>query len=153
MLTPDNIIVSFVAPDTFEPVVGAPTNDNVYQVLRTVVGLLQSICYQIIQDSLSGLIESEAKYRDWSGHAFDRLETADKDEYDPNMPSNPDIGKRSQCKDVFKAKKACPLLISTAHRFACLSILSVVEETWVSELEDSDTYLIVCQKRLCLTTS
>ena len=95
MLTPDDIIVSFAAPDTFEPVVGAPTDDNVYQVLQTVVFLLQSICYQRSQDSLSGLIESEAKYRDRFGHAFYHLETADKNEYDTNMSKNLEIEERS----------------------------------------------------------
>ena len=48
------------------------------------------------------------------------------------MPSNTDIVKRSQREAIFK--------VSTTDRSAHLFILSVVEETWVSKIEDADTY-------------
>ena len=73
---------------------GDPTDDDVDQIRRTVIGLLQSFRYQGSQDSLSGLNKSEEKYRARLGHAFDRLKTADKYDYDPHMTSKPDIGER-----------------------------------------------------------
>ena len=56
------------------------------------------------------------------------------------MPSKPDIGERRQREAVFAATKARSLIVSTADRSARLFIISIVEETWFSELKDANTY-------------
>ena len=144
MSTPDEII-SYLSAATadanaFESLVGAPTDNNVERIRSTIVGLLQSFRYHGSQDSLSGLINPYARYLARYSHAFDRLDTSDADDYNPHMPIKPEFGKRSRCEAVFAAQKARYLLVSTADRYACLFIFSGVEETWVSEIEDSDTY-------------
>ena len=85
--------------------------------------------YHRIQDSLSGLIESDAKYMDRFGHAFDCLETAGKGNYESHMTSKTEIGEHSRREAIFEAKKAHSLLVSTANRPTRLFILSAIEET------------------------
>ena len=141
MSTPEEIIVSFATTaDAFEPVVGAPNENNFERIHSTFVDLLQSFRYQGRQNSLSDLIKLEAKHRAWLSHDFNRLETADRDDYYPNITSNLDIGKRRRRKAVFEAKKVRSLLVSTIDHSARLFILFIVAETWVSKLEDADTY-------------
>ena len=110
-----------------------PTNKDVEQICRTVVSLIQSFHCHVIQDSLYGLIELEAKFRARFVHAFDCLETANEYDYNPNMSSKPDIGEHSRREAVFESKRARYLLVSTANRSICIFILSIVEETWVRE--------------------
>ena len=73
-------------------------------------------------------------------HVFDCLETADVDNYDPNMQINPEIGDGSPREAIFESRKARFLLVSTADRSARLFIISIVEEKWFSELKDANTY-------------
>ena len=76
----------------------------------------------------------------WFDHAFNHFETADVDNYGLHMPRNPEIGERIRCEAIFEDKKYRSLFISTADRSTHLFILSIFKETWVSELEDADTY-------------
>ena len=74
------------------------------------------------------------------GHAFDRLETAGKGNYESHMTSKTEIGEHSRREAIFEAKKAHSLLVSTANRPTRLFILSAIEETWVSYLEGANAY-------------
>ena len=94
MSTPDEIIASLTtAASAFEPVVSAPTDNDVERKLVisapkdndveriycTIVNILQRFCYHGSQESLSVIIESEAQYVAQFGHTFDCLETSDTD--------------------------------------------------------------------------
>ena len=76
MLTPDEIIASFAAASAFNPMIGTPTDNDVDKIRRNIVNFLQSFRYHRIQDSLSGLIDMEARYFAPFSHAFDCLDTA-----------------------------------------------------------------------------
>ena len=135
MLTPDDIIASFAAAAVaFDPVIGAPTDYDVKRIHCNVVNFLQSFCFHGSQDILSGLINPEARYLVRFSNAFNRFDTADADNYDPHIPSNTEIGERSQREAIFEAKKSQSLLVYTANRSARLFILFVVEETWVHKI-------------------
>ena len=89
MSTSEEIFNAFTsAADTFDPVVGAPTNANVEFICRAVAVLLESFHYHGKQDRFSGLIKLEAKYNSCLCHAFNRPEDIDVDDYELNMPSN-----------------------------------------------------------------
>ena len=57
--------------------VGAPTDNDVEWIRRTVVNLLHIFRYHWSQDILSGLINVEAHYLARYGHALDRLKMAE----------------------------------------------------------------------------
>ena len=56
------------------------------------------------------------------------------------MTIKPEIGEHIQRKTIFEANTERSLLVSTADHSDRLFILSVAEETWVREIEDSVTY-------------
>ena len=105
----------------------------------TVVNLLQSFHLHGSRGSLFGLIKLEVRYFAWFGHAFKCLETAEADKYNPHMLSNPAISKSSQRDSVFEAGKDRSLLVSTVNCSARLFVLSLIEETWVSNLKYAAT--------------
>ena len=87
MSTLEEISNAFAAAaDTFEPVVGDLTDVDVKHIRCTIVELLQSFHYHGNHDSLSGLINLEAKYTSHFFHAFVRLEDIDANDYNPNIP-------------------------------------------------------------------
>ena len=140
MSTLDEISTAFAAADTFEPVVGAPTNVNVERIWCAVVKLIHIFHYHEKHDSLSGLTKPEAKYTSRFGHVFDRLGDIITNDYNPNMPSDPNNQDMRKKEGILKAQKSRAILVAIsdaeAHRF----ILAVMEETWVIYIEDLDTY-------------
>ena len=94
MSIPDEIIAN-TDSNAFGLVVGAPTDNNVEQICRTVINFPQSFSYHGIQVRLSRIIEFQTKHRYRFVHAFDCLEMSDAENYDPNMKSKPEIGKCS----------------------------------------------------------
>jgi hypothetical protein len=58
---------------TFPPILGQPTNDDVKQLRKSLMNLLQSIDIAGGTDSLSGLINEATDYLAVYGHPFDPL--------------------------------------------------------------------------------
>ena len=141
MSTSDEIFTALAAAsDIFELVVGAPTDADVERIRCAVVKILQSFHNHGKNDILSGLIELEAKYTSCFVHAFDRLEEIYAKNYDPNMPSDPNNQDMQKQDGIFKAKKARAILIIIINAEVCQLILAVVEETWVIQIKDPNTY-------------
>ena len=141
MSTLDEISNAFAAAvDIFKPVVGAATDDNVERIRRAVAELLHIFHYHGKHNSLSGLINPEVKYTSRFGHAFDRVEDIDADDYDPEILSDPNNQDTRKREGIFKAQNIRAILVAMTNAEARRFILAVVEETWVIELEDPDTY-------------
>ena len=114
MTSQDEISSAFTAAtEAFEPVVGAPSDDDIERVRRTIINLLQSFHFHGSKDSLSGLIKLKARYKSRYGHTFDRLEAIDQYDYDPDMPNEPKPIERARRESIFEAKKARSVLVSS----------------------------------------
>ena len=125
---------------TFEPISGAPDDDDVERLRRTIVETLQSFNFYGAKDNLSGIVDSDAVYRKRFDHTFDRMEDIAAKDYDDTIPADAKPNEVRRLEALFKAKKARAALVSTAERATKQFILSAVESTWVAELEDPDTY-------------
>lgn len=76
----------------FEPISGAPTDDDIECIHCSVVNLLQGFRYRGTKDSLFGLVDNNASYHRHYGHSFNRLQDADATNYNESIPLDVSAG-------------------------------------------------------------
>ena len=139
-MTPKEIGAKFAhALNNFEPITRQPSGIDLTRLREAVTPLLLQIPYDETSavHNLIGLIQPEAAYFACYGKAFP--EPTRVGAYDPNIDNNAMFVVRARLEAAHKAKRANRDTFETARRETTQSVLAVVADTWVREIQDIDS--------------
>ena len=135
--------------DQFDPTAGQPPDSDLTRIQEAVAPLLLHIPYDETGavHSLIGLIRPEAAYAARYDAAFPEL--ARVGSYDPSIDDNATAVVRACTEAAHKAKRTDCATYETLRRETAQFVLSVVADTWVREIRDTETiYTKVAPKDL-----
>ena len=139
-MTPEEIVAKFAhSLEQFEPIAGQPSNSDPTRIRLVVTPLLLEIPYDETGAvyNLIGLISSEAAYIARYGAAFPK--PARVGAYDPSINDNTTVVVRARTEAAHKAKRTDRTNYETVRRETAQFILTVLNDTWVRELRDTET--------------
>ena len=139
-MTPKDIVAKFVhALDNFEPIIGQPSDTDLTRLREAVAPLLMQIPYgkTVAVHNLIGLIRPKAAYVARYGEAFPIPKRVGA--YDPDINDGATDVVCAILEAAHKAKRADRATFETARRETTQFVLAVVADTWVRELQDTDS--------------
>ena len=149
-MNPEEIVAKFAnSLKQFELIAGQPSDTNLTRIREVVAPLLLQIHYDETGavHNLIGLIWTEAAYITRCGTAL--LEPMRVVVYDATIDDDASAVVRARTEALHKAKRADRATYEKLQRETAQFILAVVDNTWVSELRDTDTlYTYVAPKAL-----
>ena len=139
-MTPEEIVAKFAhALNNFEPITGQPSDTELTRLQEAVAPLLLQILYDETgaKQNLIGLIRPKAAYVACYGEAFpDPKRVRD---YNPDIDNNATAVVRARLEAAHKVKCADRATFETARRETTQFVIAVVADTWVRELQDTDS--------------
>jgi hypothetical protein len=141
-MTPDAITLLFKeARDTFPPIEGKPTDDDLLSIRETLLPILMEIPFDLLGGvhSLVGLLTETTRYAaDHGGNAFVipiRLPL-----YDGSIADDATTVIRIRSEAAHKARLDDYASYEAAERGAAKFLRDSVEEVWYNDLKNSDTF-------------
>jgi hypothetical protein len=141
-MTPDAITLLFKeARDTFPPIEGKPTDDDLLSIQETLLPILMKIPFDLLGGvhSLIGLLTETTRYAaDHGGNAFaipTRLPL-----YDGSIADNATTVVRVRAEAAHKARLNDFATYEAAKRGAAKFLRDSVDEVWYNDLKDADTF-------------
>ena len=142
MATPEEIHTLFAeALAAFEPIVGQPSDADLFRLREAISPILLNIPYDMVNggaDNLVGLIMPTATYVAIYEKEFDRPKPLKS--YDDTIDEKATNVTRARAENIHRAKLADYGNYVAAERNTRDFILRAVEDTWVRELRDPDTF-------------
>ena len=149
-MTPEEILAKFAhALDNFDPITVQLSDTDLTRLREAVTPLLLQIPYDktVIVHNLINLIRPEAAYLARYGEAF--TDPTRVGAYDPNIDDDTTTVVRARLEAAHKAKRSDRATFETARKETTQFVLAVVADTWVRELQDTDSlYTVVGLKDL-----
>jgi hypothetical protein len=141
-MTPNAITLLFKeARDTFPPLEGKPTDDDLQAIRETLLPILMEIPYDLLRGvhSLTAIIMDGVRYAaDHGGNAFKppaRLPL-----YDSSIADDATTVVRVRAEAAHKARLDDYASFEAAERGAAKFLRDVVDEVWYNDLKDADTF-------------
>ena len=142
MATPEEIRTLFAeALAAFEPIVGQPTDTDLFRLREVLSPLLLNIPYDMVNggaDNMVGIIMPKATYVSIYDREFTRPKPLKA--YDDGIDEKASNVVRARAENLHKARLADYANYVAAERNTRDFILRVVEDTWVRELRDANTF-------------
>ena len=142
MATPEEIHTLFAeALAAFEPIVGQPTDTDLFRLREVLSPLLLNIPYDMVNggaDNMVGIIMPKATYVSIYDREFTRPKPLKA--YDDGIDEKASNVVRARAENLHKARLADYANYVAAERNTRDFILRVVEDTWVRELRDANTF-------------
>ena len=127
--------------DTFEPISGQPTDEDLTRLRRAALSALVPIPYDRVKGkhSLLGLLLTDVEYKARYGIIFP-AEASDRPAiYDENIAADAKAGVRAKAEAIHQAKLEDWKFFDCAQREVRNLIVHCVEDTWIRELRDPIT--------------
>jgi hypothetical protein len=140
-MSPEEIVAKFVeAADLFEPIQGQPSDVDITLIREVLTPILLQIPYDEAeaQDNLIGIILGDVKYTAKYGQAFSPPQRVGA--YDNSLADDAKPVVRAKGEARWRAKRLDRNTFETARRETTSFILKAVEDTWVRELKDPETF-------------
>lgn len=140
-MSPEEIVAKFVeAADLFAPISGQPSDVELTLIREALTPILLQIPYDEAEalDNLVGLILSDAKYSAKYGQEFTPPKRVGA--YDETLSDDAKAVVRAKAEARWRAKRLDRTTYDTARRETTAFILKAVEDTWVRELKDPETF-------------
>ena len=140
-MSPEEIVAKFVeAADLFEPIQGQPSDIDITLVRKVLTPILLQIPYDEAEakDDLISIILGDVKYTAKYGQAFSPPQRVGA--YDTSLPDDAKPVVRAKYEARWRAKRLDQNTYETARRETTSFILKAVEDTWVRELKDPETF-------------
>ena len=140
-MSPEEIVAKFVeAADLFEPISGQPSDVEITRIRETLTPILLQIPYDDAEarDNLVGLILGDAKYSAKYGQEFKPPKRVGA--YDETLSDDAKAVVRAKTEAKWRAKRLDRATYDTTRRETTSFILKAVEDTWVRELKDPETF-------------
>ena len=142
MLTSLDIISLFkTAWESYSPIVGPPTDDNMVRLREAILTILYSISLGADAGCPSRLILSDAAYKRSlaTNVGFDRMSGAFKS-YDPEIANDATDGVRKKREREWTATLATQQLILACERGCRFFVLNIVKDTWFCCLRNPNCF-------------
>ena len=147
-MSPEEIVAKFVeAADLFEPIQGQPSDRDITLIREVLTPILLQIPFDELEakDNLIGIIQSTDKYARKYGRAFKI--PARVGAYDETLAEDAKSVARARGEAKHRAKRLDRTTYETARRETSSFILKVVEDTWIRELKDLESFYTEVEPR------
>jgi len=141
-MMPDAITCLFKeAYDTFPPLEGKPTDDNLLAIREVLLPLLMVIPYDQLNGihSLTAILAEAAKYEAEHGNQ-NFVRPSRLPLYDKNIADDATTVVRVRAEAAHKARLDDYASYEAAERGVAKFLRNVVDEIWYNDLKDSDTF-------------
>ncbi len=141
-MTPTSLALALAtATSAFLPIAGQPNDNNLIRINDVLAPILQKVTYDRAQgaQNLSGLIADANRYLHHYGLAFVRL-AARPAVYDPDIEEGASRVERTRAEAAWAAPIQDYEAYEAAEAGVKTFIETVVEDTWIRDLRDPETF-------------